>query len=303
MVKQSNGQWIHISDTDDRNYAIKFDSHQQSIPYILFYTKSETIVNNQSLNTANSVLESESVNFNVHHDLKRTNDSSVDNSNGDNLNCLKKKKLETDHDCEKNVIVEKETLLNEIQLKREDIAKAKTEKLNLKLSTSELDSEDPSYSEEMKKLSDQLGIYNKIIENAKKVIALKNQTLKNMQEKKDDAMDVSETTETSEIKRNETIRELNRGNLLKELQAQSKKVSNAEELTKQKELLKSEIESKKKEIANAKKDKLSLKMKTLDLDCEDPSYSDRMKKLGDEITAYNQIIKNAQMEIIPKRKL
>ena len=60
---------------------------------------------------------------------------------------------------------------------------------------------------------------------------------------KDDAMDVSITIET---KMNETIRELNRGNLLKELQAQSKKISNAEEITKQKELLKREIQLKRK---------------------------------------------------------
>ena len=239
MVKQRNDQWIHISDTDDRSYKIKFDSHQQAIPYLLFYTKSETIVNNESLNTANSALESESVDFNIHRDLKRTNDLSVDNSNEDNLNCLKKKKLESDLQCEKDMIIDTVTLSNEIQLKREEIAEAKKEKLNLKLSASELNFEDPSYSDRINKLGDQMSAYNQIIRNAQKEITLKEETLKNMQEKNDvHPMDVSETNETSEIDKNETIRELNRGNLLKELQAQSKKVSNAEELTKQKELLK-----------------------------------------------------------------
>ena len=63
---------------------------------------------------------------------------------------------------------------------------------------------------------------------------------------------------------------------------------------KQKELLKSEIELKRKEIANAKKEKLSLKMETSELDCEDPSYSEKMKKLSDRLAVFDQIIKNGR---------
>ena len=103
-------------------------------------------------------------------------------------------------------------------LKKQELANAKRDKLNLKLAFSEINSKDLSHSDEMDILSDQLDVFNKIIRDAQHEITLKEKTLKNMQEKNDvHPMDKSGTTEK--------ISELNRGNLLKELQAQSKKIN------------------------------------------------------------------------------
>ena len=98
MVKH-NGRWIHISDTDI-TYPIKFscNSDEQSVPYLLFYTKDVTNVNNNiSLNTDTFTAETESIDFTI-HDRKRSYEVSIEDLDEDNFNSAKMSKLEKDSD-------------------------------------------------------------------------------------------------------------------------------------------------------------------------------------------------------------
>ena len=110
MIKQRNGQWIHISDTiiDETCYPIKFHCTRDDkmVPYILFYTKDETNVSNVPLNIEESESESESVDFHINRVPKRTHDG----LNDDNLNSAKRNKL----DCENDVIIDTEETFIEI---------------------------------------------------------------------------------------------------------------------------------------------------------------------------------------------
>ena len=56
MIKQSNNQWIHISDDKTHDYPVKFSCSRNDtmIPYICVYTKDDT-------NISNASIESESV--------------------------------------------------------------------------------------------------------------------------------------------------------------------------------------------------------------------------------------------------
>ena len=123
MVKQRNEQWIHISDTDKGSYPIKFYCREgeESVPYILFYTKAETNVNNVPLSIEESESESESIDFKKHNETtnterlpKRTHEPSIDDVNEDNLNYVKSKKLKTDLDCENDILTDTEETFIEI---------------------------------------------------------------------------------------------------------------------------------------------------------------------------------------------
>ena len=135
MVKH-NRQWIHISDTDI-TYPIKFscNSHEQSdVPYLLFYTKDVTNVNNNiSLNTDTFTTETESIDFTI-HDRKRSYEVSIEDLDEDNLNSTKMSKLEKDSDSE-NKLGKMETFIDlgdetEISLEDENVNENDNGKFN-----------------------------------------------------------------------------------------------------------------------------------------------------------------------------
>ena len=122
MIKQSNNQWIHISDDKTHDYPVKFSCSRNDtmIPYVCFYTKDDT-------NVRNAAIESESVRLTSHmDDLSEIIDfSRNDDNDGMNIepssSCIlsdidfaERMKLEIDSEME--LIVEKEedeTVLND----------------------------------------------------------------------------------------------------------------------------------------------------------------------------------------------
>ena len=91
MIKQSNNQWIHISDANTHDYPVKFSCSKNDtmVPYICFYTKDDTdvsnapielesvTVNNDPLNTHIDDL-SEHVDFFINDEMNHTCASSDD---------------------------------------------------------------------------------------------------------------------------------------------------------------------------------------------------------------------------------
>ena len=87
-------------------------------------------------------------------------------------------------------------------------------------------------------------------------------------------------------------------NLLKELDAQKKRISDIECKRKQQDELMIEINTKNKEIIEAKKAKKSLKaIFSTKVHIEDPLFASKMDKFNEEVLFYNQSIKDAQNEI------
>ena len=122
----------------------------------------------------------------------------------------------------------------------------------------------------------------------------------------DDA-DVIKKFDTHGRKKN--VSAMNRDSLLKELNLQSKKITNAENQRKRRESILREIEMKKKEVLHAKKEKLNVKrllsnelqlLSSKNVDPEDPVYKEKMNKSAEQLNIYNQIMKDAQTVIKSK---
>ena len=119
-------------------------------------------------------------------------------------------------------------------MKNKEVLDVKKEKLNVKrllsnelqlLSSQNVDPEDPVYKEKMNKSAAQLNVYNQILDDAKTVIKSKEEALKEI-----DAIsfDIDE--------RNHDVSAMNRNSLLKELDIQSKKLTDVENQRKKKRI-------------------------------------------------------------------
>ena len=93
------------------------------------------------------------------------------------------------------------------------------------------------------------------------------------------------------------VSELMKRNLLKELDAQNKRICEIENKKKQRDALVLEINTKSKEIATAKKAKKHLKDISKKVKCDVHSFDEKNEKLNEEMLFYNQSIKDAQNEI------
>ncbi len=120
MIKH-NTNWYHISDDNLNSYEPKFQctSNEQSVPYLLFYTKNNTrLLTNEPLNIEMDE-EAEPIDFSIHEmsnaeTKKRTFDPSKDDLDEDNS--AKKSKLDA-HE-EEIIIVNEETPLNDLHEKK-----------------------------------------------------------------------------------------------------------------------------------------------------------------------------------------
>ena len=93
------------------------------------------------------------------------------------------------------------------------------------------------------------------------------------------------------------VSELMKRNLLKELEAQSKRICDIENRRKKRDELMLEIKTKNMEIATAKKSKKHLMEISKKVHCEDLSFVEKKDKLNEKMFFYDQSIKEAQSEI------
>ena len=168
---------------------------------------------------------------------------------------------------QKNKLNVKQLLANELKL----------------LSSKNVNPEDPVYEEKVNKLAEQVNVYNQIMKDAQNEIRLKEVALKEI-----DGIDIDDTHD-----RKMNVSTMNRENLLKELEIQTKKVSNAESQRKKKESILKEIEVKNKEVSHAKKQKLNVKqllanelklLSSNNVNPEDPVYEEKVNKLAEQVS-------------------
>ena len=96
----------------------------------------------------------------------------------------------------------------------------------------------------------------------------------------------------------QTASEMMKKNLLIELAAQKKRISDLDYKRKERDTLLMEIDIKNKEIVSAKRAKKSLKaIFATKIHVDDPLFTEKLNKCNEEVLFYNQSIADAQNEI------